>query len=252
MLHIYTLPRGGSGRLVPRTRTENQDAGACCPPPATPLPGKPCISHLHWARRSCSWSRCANQACGEVVEALLLSHSQRGGHVLRGWPPSCCRAQRGLVGRLPVHPEAIDTGVLGVAPVSQDPQLHHLVRGHCRVLGREGGHQACQSPQTRQQTGGAVPSLGPDVPLSWASAEYQAPKLRYSDPGGEFPAGGPRSPRGFRGPTGATHPGPHKNGFVADSSHTDAFTVLIITVSGQNYFHERFAVGCWKRIFSLN
>lgn len=148
MLHIYTLPRGGSGRLVLGTsRTENQDAGACCPPPAAPLPGKPRISHLRWARQSRSWSQRVNQACGEVAEALL-SHPQRGGHVLRGWPPSCCRARRGLAGRLPVHPEAIDAGVLGVAPVSQDPQLHHLVHGHCRVLGRERRHQACQSPQT--------------------------------------------------------------------------------------------------------
>lgn len=41
------------------------------------------------------------------------------------------------MGRFPVHPEAVDAGVLGVAPVSQDPQLHHLVRGHFGVLGRE-------------------------------------------------------------------------------------------------------------------
>lgn len=61
-----------------------------------------------------------------------------------------------------------------------------------------------------------MPPLGPDVPLPWASAENGAPKLLSSDPGGKFPAARPRSPRGFRGPTGATHPGPHKNDFVAD------------------------------------
>lgn len=36
-----------------------------------------------------------------------------------------------------MHPEAVDAGVLRVAPVSQDSQLHHLVCGHFGVLGGE-------------------------------------------------------------------------------------------------------------------
>lgn len=116
-----------------------------------------------WPRRSCSCSQCANQACGSGRGAALPLPERRAR--AEGLASRCCRARRGLVGRLPVHPEAIDAGVLGVAPVSQDPQLHHLVRGHGRVLGRERRRQACRSPQTWQQAGGAMPPLGPDVPL---------------------------------------------------------------------------------------
>lgn len=41
------------------------------------------------------------------------------------------------MGGFPVHPEAVDARVLGVAPVSQDPKFHHLVCGHFSVLGTE-------------------------------------------------------------------------------------------------------------------
>lgn len=37
-----------------------------------------------------------------------------------------------------MHPEAVDTGVLRVAPVGQDPKLHNLVCGHLRGLEVEG------------------------------------------------------------------------------------------------------------------
>lgn len=39
-----------------------------------------------------------------------------------------------LVGGFTMHPEAVDAGILGVAPVGQNPQLHHLVAGHLGVL----------------------------------------------------------------------------------------------------------------------
>lgn len=62
----------------------------------------------------------------------------------------------------------------------------------------------------------------------------------------EFLADGPRSPRVFRGPTGATCPGPHKNGLAAkcqhDSSKADEFTGLDHTVKGQDNLHGGFAV----------
>lgn len=44
-----------------------------------------------------------------------------------------------LVGRLSMHPEAVDTCVLRVAPVGQDPKFHNLVCGHLRGLGRKKG-----------------------------------------------------------------------------------------------------------------
>ena len=37
--------------------------------------------------------------------------------------------------RLPMHAEAVDAGVLGVAPVAQHPELHQLVRAHGITLG---------------------------------------------------------------------------------------------------------------------
>lgn len=43
-----------------------------------------------------------------------------------------------LVGRLPMHPEAVDACVLRMAPVSQDPKLHHLVCSHLQGLEIEG------------------------------------------------------------------------------------------------------------------
>lgn len=42
-----------------------------------------------------------------------------------------------------MHPEAVDARVLGVAPVGQDPELHNLVGGHLRGLGREGRGIQC-------------------------------------------------------------------------------------------------------------
>lgn len=37
---------------------------------------------------------------------------------------------RGSVRRLPVHAEAVDAGVFGVAPIAQHPELHQLVCAH--------------------------------------------------------------------------------------------------------------------------
>ena len=75
-----------------------------------------------------------------------------------------------------MHPEAVDAGVLGVAPVSQDPQLHHLVRGHFRALRREGRGE---SPQT----GGETATPRARRPLPGASVENRTSKLLSSDPG---------------------------------------------------------------------
>lgn len=72
--------------------------------------------------------------------------------------------REGLVGGLPMHPEAVDAGVLGVAPVSQDAQLYHLVRGHFRILQREG---RAKNSQIGEET--ATPRAR--HPLCQASAE---------------------------------------------------------------------------------
>lgn len=37
--------------------------------------------------------------------------------------------------QLPVHAEAVDAGVFGVAPIAQHPELHQLVRAHSITLG---------------------------------------------------------------------------------------------------------------------
>ena len=66
--------------------------------------------------------------------------------------------REGLVGGLPMHPEAVDAGVLGVAPVSQDAQLYHLVRGHFRILQREKGGLRIHRLERRR------PHPGPDTP----------------------------------------------------------------------------------------
>lgn len=64
---------------------------------------------------------------------------------------------RGLVGRLSMHPEAVDACVLRVAPVGQDPELHDLVCGHIRSLGRKRGGSVSLSPLTpHQQRRGGV------------------------------------------------------------------------------------------------
>lgn len=115
---------------------------------------------------------------GEVA-GVLLTHSQRRGHA--GLPAGWQQHGEGLVGRLPMHPEAVDAGVLRVAPVSQDPQLHHLVCGHFRVLGGE-GREECQSLRPHwQQAGGEMPHLGPDAPLPWGLCrhlDFRAPVFR--------------------------------------------------------------------------
>lgn len=74
------------------------------------------------------------------VRALQACAGRRGGagHLTPERGRGRQQHRAGLVGGLPVHPEAVDAGVLGVAPVSQDAQLHHLVRGHFRILQRKG------------------------------------------------------------------------------------------------------------------
>lgn len=37
--------------------------------------------------------------------------------------------------RLPVHTEAVDAGIFGVAPIAQHPELHQLVHAHSITLG---------------------------------------------------------------------------------------------------------------------
>lgn len=161
---------------------------------------------LRWARgSSCPLPEVsALQACGGAAQPP----PEQEARAESSWPPRWRRQRHreGLVGGFPMHPEAVDAGVLGVAPVSQDPQLHHLVRGHFRALGREGRGG---SPQT----GGETATPRARRPLPRASVENRTSKLLSSDPGTQFPPGGPRSPTGFRGPTGAANacqaaPGP--------------------------------------------
>lgn len=161
--YIYTPSLDGEVDAQCLARGERRTLGPAVPLPPPPCPESPAllaplaqaVSLLQSVRESSVWGS------GRGAALPLPERRARA----EGLASRCCRARRGLVGRLPVHPEAIDAGVLGVAPVSQDPQLHHLVRGHGRVLGRERRRQACRSPQTWRQVGGAMPPLGPDVPL---------------------------------------------------------------------------------------
>lgn len=59
------------------------------------------------------------------MHPLLLS-AQQHPHSVQGW---------GSVRQLPVHAEAVDAGVFGVAPIAQHPELHQLVCAHGVTLG---------------------------------------------------------------------------------------------------------------------
>lgn len=211
----YIHPRRREKKAPSARRAENKE-GQATPEPADRW-SHPALrkslrvpSHLRWARgSSCPLPEVsALQACGGRGGGAAQPPPEQGARAERSWPPRGRRQRHreGLVGGFPMHPEAVDAGVLGVAPVSQDPQLHHLVRGHFRALGREGRGG---SAQTRGET--ATPRAR--RPLPRASVENRTSKLLSSDPGTQFPPGGPRSPTGFTGPTGATNacqaaPGP--------------------------------------------
>ena len=77
---------------------------------------------------SCSWKSVRFKRVRGVGGAAHLTPERGHGRQ---------QHRESLVGGLPMHPEAVDAGVLGVAPVSQDAQLHHLIRGHFRILQRE-------------------------------------------------------------------------------------------------------------------
>lgn len=113
---------------------------------------------LRWARgSSCPLPEVsALQACGGAAQPP----PEQEARAESSWPPRWRRQRHreGLVGGFPMHPEAVDAGVLGVAPVSQDPQLHHLV--YVAILGPWGEKAGVGvlRPEGRR------PHLGPDAP----------------------------------------------------------------------------------------
>lgn len=72
--------------------------------------------------------------CQDFYEAVnqmhpLLLSARQHPHAVQGW---------GSVRQLPMHAEAVDAGVFGVAPIAQHSELHQLVCAHGVTLG-EGG-----------------------------------------------------------------------------------------------------------------
>lgn len=74
------------------------------------------------------------------------------------------RLHPGSVCLLPVHTEAVDAGVLRVAPIAQHPQLHQLVRAHAVTLGR----QQRENLSPSQPWSAPRPPQGPFSPWDWA------------------------------------------------------------------------------------
>lgn len=118
MLHIYTSQEGevDAWCLARGERRIKRCWSQMCP-----------LSARCWESAACSFSCPLGQRflllevsalikhVGEVA-GVLLTHSQRRGHA--GLPAGWQQHGEGLVGRLPMHPEAVDAGVLRVAPVS--------------------------------------------------------------------------------------------------------------------------------------
>lgn len=123
--YIYTHSQEGKPDTTGVEGRKKGAAGGCWPPRAICCSGDP--AHL----------------CGATGSSLMLLEvralSKRVGEAARCCSPTprwlaAGHQKAGLVGRLPVHSEAVDAGIFWVAPVSQDPQLHHLVCGHHRGL----------------------------------------------------------------------------------------------------------------------
>lgn len=90
--------------------------------------------------RSRSWKSALTSMCGQGWGAVHLLSEQGEMLGTASFPRGLQQAQdlKRLVGRLSMHPEAVDTCVLRVAPVGQDPKFHNLVCGHLRGLEVEG------------------------------------------------------------------------------------------------------------------
>lgn len=100
---------------------------------------------------------------------LLLS-AQQHPHPVQG---------RGSVRRLPVHAEAVDASVFGVAPIAQHPELHQLVCAHGVTLGEKGkekletlralsGSETSEAPFSSQRSGApGANHLPPNKMFGW-------------------------------------------------------------------------------------
>lgn len=185
MLHIYTLPGGRRRPVLGMRRAKKEEREwSLLTARAAAAQEKPACSFISTAPGllSCSWKSVRFKRVQGVGGAAHLTPERGHGRQ---------QHRKGLVGGLPVHPEAVDAGVLGVAPVSQDAQLHHLVRGHFRILQREKQRLRIRRLEGRR------PYPGPDTLSLRPLQRNQTSKILSSGPGTEFPAGGPRSPRAF-------------------------------------------------------
>lgn len=147
------------------------------------LPGKPCtFSPLGQGFLLLEVSELIKHV-GEVAGVLLPTPGEGGARCGAGRPAGWQQHREGLLGRLPMHPEAVDAGVLRVAPVGQDPQLHHLVRG-LRVLGREDvkSVRVLQASLTAQE--GRCHHPSGHMPLALGPRRELDVKAPVSDPGG--------------------------------------------------------------------
>lgn len=161
-----------------------QSCGGGRPAPAEKRASKktPKVSEMH-RKRPRAGLLSPHPLCRQKVLSSASSSAGKGevggkkkGGDSSGTPTRLC-PRGGSVRWLPVHAEAVDAGVLGVAPVAQHPQLHQLEGAHGVTLGdrgdgsqrrcgRGGGHGGHPGGFWRFPQAGR----GPSVPLSLLSS----------------------------------------------------------------------------------
>lgn len=107
MLHIYTLPRGGSRHPVPGTRRSQKGTLELAVYLKLPRARKALhiLSCLHRARGSCSWKSVRWSSMWGRGRGAALPLPEKGARAGRGWPPSwLAAAQRRPSGWVPHAP----------------------------------------------------------------------------------------------------------------------------------------------------
>lgn len=91
------------------------------------------VSETH--REPPAWDVLASPPCRQKVLFSASSSAGEGQCNLLHPRTALSGSRGGSERRLPVHAEAVDAGVLGVAPVAQHTQLHQLEGAHVVTLG---------------------------------------------------------------------------------------------------------------------